>query len=223
MAIKVFICYAHEDELLSQKLKLHLSILQRQGLIDVWHDRDINAGDEWERAIARQLSTANIILLLVSPDFMNSDYCYSIEMMRAMERHERGEAKVIPIILRPVYWQSAPFSKLQALPKDAKPVISSGWSNWDEAFSNVVEGIRKTIKQMNVSEVVDPSISNRQDTNNQEKLNRNAILAKLRKLYIISHDNISPGVVAGTDELPKEWVEEQLKKMGEHWRLDSYY
>src|SRR6266571_4330806 len=143
MAVKIFCCYAHEDEALLKKLKTQLRPLQRQGLVDVWYDRDISAGTEWEQEIKEQLNTAQIILLLVSPDFMDSDYCYGIEMQRAIERHERGEAIVIPIILRPVHWQIPPLNKLQALPTDALPVMSSGWQYQDEAFFNVTEGIRK--------------------------------------------------------------------------------
>src|SRR6266567_4739155 len=140
MPVKIFFCYAHEDEQLLNKLKNHLFPLKRAGIIDVWHDREISAGTEWEREIDKHLNSAQIILLMVSPDFMDSDYCYSIEMKRAMERHERGEARVIPVILRPVYWQGAPFGKLQALPTDAKPITS--WANKDEALFDVAEGIR---------------------------------------------------------------------------------
>src|SRR5713101_4023783 len=104
MSLKIFFCYAREDEALLNKLKTQLRPLQRQGLIEIWHDRDISAGAEWEREIDKHLNTAQIILLLVSPDFMNSDYCYSIEMKRALERHEQGTAKVIPIILSYVHW-----------------------------------------------------------------------------------------------------------------------
>jgi hypothetical protein len=103
MPVKIFCCYAREDEALLNKLKSHLRSLQREGLIDVWHDRNISAGSVWEKEISEQLNDAQVILLLISPDFMNSDYCYSIEMKRAIERHECGEACVIPIILRPVY------------------------------------------------------------------------------------------------------------------------
>jgi hypothetical protein len=116
MAGKIFFCYAHEDEPLLKKLKSHPRSLQRGGLIEVWHDRDICAGTEWEQEIKAQLNTAQIILFLVGPDFMDSDCCYGIEMKRAMERHERGDARVIPVILRRVYWDGAPFGKLQALP-----------------------------------------------------------------------------------------------------------
>src|SRR5713101_6405857 len=100
MSVKIFFCYAHKDEALLNQLKVHLIPLQRQGLIDIWHDRDISAGTEWEQEISQHLNAAQIILLLVSPDFMASAYCYGIEMQRALERHELGEARVIPIILR---------------------------------------------------------------------------------------------------------------------------
>ena len=150
MPVTIFCCYAHEDEQLLNKLKTHLKPMQRQGLIDVWHDRDISAGMEWEREIDTHLNTAQIILLLVSPDFINSDYCYCIEMKRAIERHTRYEARVIPIILRPVYWQGVPFGKLQALPKDAKPVTD--WRNREKALFNVAEGIRKVVEEQLSSE-----------------------------------------------------------------------
>lgn len=145
MPVQIFFCYAHEDEELLNKLKTHLKPLQRQGLIELWHDRDINAGTKWVQEIDQHLNAANIILLLISPDFMASDYCYSKEMKRAMERHERGEARVIPIILRHVYWQGEPLDKLQALPMDAKPATDPIWHNLDIAFYNITEGIRKVV------------------------------------------------------------------------------
>lgn len=145
MSVSIFFCYAHEDEALLKQLKAHLIPLQRQGVIDLWHDRDISAGSEWEREISHYLNAAQMILLLVSPDFMASDYCYGIELQRALERHQRGEARVIPIILRPVHWQGIP-GTLQALPTDAKPVRS--WPDVDEAFFDVTEGIRKVVVQL---------------------------------------------------------------------------
>ncbi len=147
MAVKIFFCYAHEDEELLNKLKSHLRSLQRQGLIEFWYDRNISAGTEWEQKIDEHLNTAQIILLLISSDFIDSDYCYSIEMKRAIERHANGEAHVIPIILRHVYWQGI-LGNLQALPTDAKPVTSSHWHTLDEAFLDVIEGILKTIREL---------------------------------------------------------------------------
>ena len=148
MPVKIFFCYAREDEALLKKLKAHLRPLQRQGLIDVWHDRDISAGAEWEQEIKEHLNTAQIILLLVSPDFMNSEYCYSIEMKRALERHANGEAKVIPIILRPVYWHGEPLGKLNALPTDGKPVTGQDWHDQDSAFYDIANGIYKVAWQL---------------------------------------------------------------------------
>jgi WD40 repeat protein len=146
MPVKIFFCYAREDELLLNKLKTHLQPLQREGLIEVWYDRDISAGTEWETEIKERLNAAQIVLLLVSPDSMDSDYCYSIEMKRALERRVRGEAEVIPVILRPVYWHGEPLGKLQALPKDGKPVTDLDWYNLDRAFYDVATGIRKVLK-----------------------------------------------------------------------------
>src|SRR5437660_209602 len=111
--IRIFLCYAHEDELLLQELEKQLKLLKRQGWIEIWHDREISPGANWTQEIKKYLNTSDIILLLVSPDFINSDYCYGVEMQRAMERHQAGEACVIPIILRPVSWQDAPFGKIQ--------------------------------------------------------------------------------------------------------------
>src|SRR5713101_6788646 len=139
MTVKIFFSYAHKDEPLLNKLKAHLRPLQQQGLVDMWYDRDISAGTDWEQQIKKQLNTAHIILLLVSPDFMKSDYCYSDEMHRAMKLHEQGKACVIPVILRPTDWEYTPFSKLQVLPKEGKPLTT--WNNRDEAFLNVAKGI----------------------------------------------------------------------------------
>jgi hypothetical protein len=165
---EIFFCYAREDEKLRIELEKQLNILKRQGFINFWHDREISAGTEWEREIDTHLNSAHIILLLVSPDFMVSDYCYSKEMTRAMERHEAGEACVIPVILRPVYWRGAPFGKLQALPTDGKPVASSHWHNLDEAFYDVAEGIRKAVEEMNASPLAG-SVASRPAPNIVEK------------------------------------------------------
>ena len=149
MPLKIFFCYAREDERLLKKLETHLMALRRQGLIDIWHDRNISAGTEWEREINKHLNEADIILLLISPDFMASEYCYSKEMKWAMDRHDLGEALVIPVILRPVdNWKEAPFGKLQALPRNGKPVTSTSWGKLDIALSNVSQGILRVIYEI---------------------------------------------------------------------------
>jgi hypothetical protein len=145
-AVEVFFSYAHEDEELRNQLAKHLKLLQREGVITAWHDREITAGSEWAGQIDEHLNSAGIILLLISSDFMASDYCYDVELKRAMARHEAREAVVIPVILRPVKWSSASFGKLQALPKNAQPVTQ--WPNRDEAFVNIAEGIQRAVEKL---------------------------------------------------------------------------
>jgi len=142
--LSVFISYAHRDEDLKDELVMHLATLKRQGKIKAWQDRDIEAGAEWDQDIKANLEAADIILLLITPRFLASDYCFDLEMQRAVERHNAGTAKVIPIILKPCDWQGTPFSKLQGLPKDCKPVTT--WNDRDEAVLNVVQGIRKAVE-----------------------------------------------------------------------------
>jgi len=144
--IELFISYSHKDEPLREQLGTHLSLLKRQGVIDEWHDRRIGAGQEWAGAIDEHLNGADVILLLVSADFLASDYCYDLEMTRALERHDARDACVIPVILRSVDWRGAPFAKLQALPRDGKPVTS--WLDRDEAFTDVARGIRRAVEDL---------------------------------------------------------------------------
>jgi hypothetical protein len=148
--VSIFYSYSHKDEELRKQLEEHLALLKRQGVISGWHDRQIVAGTEWEDRIGEQLESARIILLLVSSSFLASDYCYGKEMERALDRHDRGEARVIPIILRPCDWHGARFAELQALPKDTKAVTL--WPNLDEAFTNVAQGIREVVKAMRVGD-----------------------------------------------------------------------
>jgi type I restriction-modification system DNA methylase subunit len=145
--IELFYSYAPEDEALRAQLDIHLASLKRQNLISGWHQREILPGQDWEREINAHLRSARIILLLVSPAFIASDYCYGTEMIQAMERHASGSAHVIPLLLRPCDWETTPFGKLQVLPKDAKPVTL--WTNRDAAFTNIVKGLRAVIAAMN--------------------------------------------------------------------------
>ena len=147
--VDLFYSYAHEDEELVKELRKHLSILKRQGVIREWYDREITAGTDWKGQIDQHLNSAGVILLLVSADFLASDYCYDVEMTLALERHDQGEARVIPVILRPVDWKGAPFDKLQFLPTEGKPVTS--WTNRDQWFSNIAQGIRRAIEQLKTS------------------------------------------------------------------------
>jgi len=133
------------DEPLRDKLEKHLAASKHQGLIETRHDRRILAGDDFEGKIAQSLEEANVILLLVSADFPASAYCYDVEMRRAIERHQAGDARVIPVILRPCDWHDAPFGGLCAAPKDGRPVIS--WPDLDQAFLDVASAIMAAIRQ----------------------------------------------------------------------------
>ena len=139
--LRLFYSYSHQDEELRVELEKHLSVLRRQGVISGWSDRRIEPGHEWAGEIDGQLDNADIVLLLVSADFLASDYCYDVEMTRAMDRHASGDARIIPILCRPCDWKSAPFGKLQALPTEANPVTL--WSNPDAAFEDIARGIRR--------------------------------------------------------------------------------
>src|SRR5262249_2461442 len=131
-AVEIFLSYSHEDEEILNKLIKHLSPLRRNGRVKLWYDRDIDPGAEWASSINHHLLTADIILLLISPSFLASDYCYTIEMEEAMKRHARNEACVIPVIVRSSDWHDAPFGRLQALPTNGKPVRN--WNSQDEAL-----------------------------------------------------------------------------------------
>jgi tetratricopeptide (TPR) repeat protein len=151
MAYQVFISYSHQDQSLRQKLDNHLANLKSQNIITSWYDGEITAGTNWQSQIIQHLNEAQIILLLISDGFMASDFCTSIEMTQAIARHDANQARVIPIILRPVDWQGAPFEKIQALPTGAKPVTD--WPNQDSAYLDIVRGIRKAINDLTIKRV----------------------------------------------------------------------
>ena len=146
--VRLFYCYSHDDMKLRNKLELHLGLLKREGLLAGWHDREILPGKEWEGQIDRNLNIAQIVLLLVSASFISSDYCYKVEMKRALERHKAGECRVVPIILRHCDWQGSQFGHLEALPSKGQVVMGGKWKNADEAFTNVAKGIRKLVSNI---------------------------------------------------------------------------
>jgi len=144
-AKSVFFCYSHQDETLRNELEVHLKLLQRQGVISTWHDRKILPGTEWDKEIDDHLKSARIILLLVSADLIASDYCWDIEIKRALERHLAGEATVIPVLLRECDWRGALFGKLQCLPRSTTPVTL--YKDRDSAWTQVVKGIREVAEK----------------------------------------------------------------------------
>lgn len=161
--VALFYSYSHKDETYREELEKHLTTLRLSGLISDWHDRKILAGDEWDKKISEYLEKSYVIMLLISSDFVASKYCYDIEATRALERYNRGEAILIPIILRPVMWNETPFGKIQALPKNALPVTV--WNDRDSAYLNICEGILARLTSVK-SEQKDLTPENKND--NQE-------------------------------------------------------
>lgn len=141
MSKKVFISYSHKDESHKESLDEHLSMLKRNKIIDAWHDRKIVPGQDWSKEISENLELSELILFLISPSFLGSEYCFNVEMKRAIEMHKDGKAQLIPIVIRPCDWATSELSCFQAVPKDAKPITT--WSNYDEAWLNAVNGIKQ--------------------------------------------------------------------------------
>jgi hypothetical protein len=144
--IALFMSYSHKDQKLRDQLAQHLGILRNEGMLSGWHDRQIEVGKNWKEEIDKNLNSAQIVLLLISPDFLASDYCYGVEMTRALERHDKGEARVIPVIVRPCDWGEFPIRNLQVLPTDGRPVTT--WRNRDSAFANIAINLKKMVDRL---------------------------------------------------------------------------
>ena len=210
MTRKVFISYSHKDESYREDLEDHLSTLRRKEVISVWHDRKILPGQEWKGEIDENLNNADLILLLISPSFLASDYCYDIEMQKAIENNKAGRCQIISIIIRPCDWPDCEFSKFQLVPKDAQPV--STWDNKDEAWLDAITKIRAHIEKFkpnielpkNQREGDDPRIS----TSTTEWIQDTEITLSHRKLTKINLQDI---FVIPDIELNEGESEEKIK------------
>jgi len=183
---KTFISYSHTDEELCMQLRTHLSTLKRRGLISEWYDRKIIPGEEWDKKIKQELKDAELILLLVSSDFIASDYCYDFEISKAIEKHEQKSAVLVPIVLRPCDWKDLPFGKIQGLPKDAKAITT--WSNIDEAFLNTIEGIKAIINKRLSPEIETTSPTPFENELDYISFDRDVVLCLLPRGYIVIED-----------------------------------
>jgi hypothetical protein len=150
-ALRVFVSYSHKDAKLKDRMLEHLAQLRHDDLISVWHDRELLAADDWDETILAELRSSDLILFLVSSAFTDSRYCYEKELRIAVEMHEAGQAKAVPVILRPCDWQSSPLGKLVALPQYGRPVTSRRWKTYDEAFQNVVKELRRLVESLRAS------------------------------------------------------------------------
>jgi hypothetical protein len=183
---KVFISYSHTDENLCKQLITHLSSLKRRGLIKEWHDRKIVPGEDWDKSIKQELLDSDIILLLISSDFIASDYCFDIEISKAMEKHEQKTSVVVPIVLRPCDWKDLPFGKIQGLPIDAKPITT--WTNIDEAFVNTIEGIKSIANHFCTDETETSHPIHIEEETEYISFERDVVLCMLPRGYIVIED-----------------------------------
>ena len=222
--VKIFYSYSHKDEVLREELEKHLSILKTQGFAIDWHDRKITAGKEWAKEIDSNLNDSDIILLLISADFMVSEYCNTIEVKRAMERHLLGEARVIPVIIREVYWQNAPFGQFQALPKDGKPVISKYWNNLDEAFTDITKGILEVIEELRTRTFSVQSTTSQMENNSKINTDSDQLYSSLLRLdyrqqvkhfkkFVEEKNQVGSFLIDGEPEHGQSWLLHRLLKL----------
>jgi hypothetical protein len=206
--LKLFFSYSHKDEDLRNELETHLALLRRQGVISSWHDRRITAGSDLHKAISSELESSHIILLLVSANFLASDYCYDTELERALEKHKEGSAIVIPVILHPCDWESAPFGHLRATPTDGKAI--SLYPNQHEAFAIVAKDIRKAAMSMSASSVTFEKSEDAKDSETKiSKEIRSSNLRIKRKF----HDHERDDFLEDSYEYIARYFEESLKEL----------
>jgi len=218
--VKLFISYSHKDKILKESLENHLSVLKRNNIIESWSDKEIMPGQDRNKAIDENLKSADIIILLVSSDFLASDYCFDNEVKSAVERHESGEVTVIPVILRYCDWKGTPFEKLQALPQDARPITD--WEDKDKALQNITNEIKKIIHEKSDNNIgikiprkINFIIKNESITN----FNTDLIVLKHAQGFmgvdkIIANRLVNDLIVISLDELRVEVGDSILTKSG---------
>jgi len=159
---KLFVSYSRRDAEYLNEFKVHLAGLKRNKKIEVWTDQEIVPSDKWKQKLKQELETADIMVFLLSPDFIASDFIYEEEVMKAIERRNKGEVVILPIIIRPCDFSSTPLTDFQALPRNAEPI--STWENKDEAWMNVVDGLKRTIDV--IGKEMQPSNNDNQSNDN---------------------------------------------------------
>jgi hypothetical protein len=218
--IELFISYAREDKTDKEELIKHLHTLIDEKKISIWHDGEIIPGQEWNEAIIGHLNSSQIILLLISPDFISSDFINKVEKTRAMERYKAREARVIPVILRSADWKTTPIHALEALPEGALPV--NEWPNRDKAFLDIVTGIRKVLDSLPPLEASQHSGSaGNMDVDMEEHINDSIYVRPGSKVFPSGHfsniDTIHVHVDGGTSRELVAAIVDQL----DNKRVDS--
>jgi hypothetical protein len=209
-AAKIFCSYSHKDEPFRQEFEAHVALMRRRGWISIWHERKILSGDDWAGEIDGNLNLADIVTVLISSDFLASDYCYDKETARAMERHAKEGTLVIPVIVRPCDWHDTPFGALQAIPQDGKAV--SSWPNRDEAWTDVAQRFKMAVSRVieRIRESVRTEIESAEKSarlNQQQQMERWRILQETQtKIFEIQQD-VTAKHAAAESKAFRKWDE----------------
>ena len=150
--LQIFIAYSRRDAEILEELRIHLKVLERIQNVKIWYDGLIEAGHDWEASIKTNLYEADIILLLISQNFLASDYCYDTEMTQALALHKQGKLRAIPIIARNSLWQKTPFAHLQALPKNGKPIVSDWGIDKEAPYLQIVQTLETITTELRQQE-----------------------------------------------------------------------
>jgi hypothetical protein len=216
-SMSAFCAYAREDEQFLHELEVSLGTLKRQKKIDIWYDRMIEPGKVWDSEIDQHIQTADVILLLVSRHFLNSDYCVGKELRVALRRHNAGEARVIPIIVRPCEWKETDLAGIQALPKDGRPI--SRWQDEDEAWLDVTAGIRRAVESLwrertskAAAKNVSSSIQAYEEDPSQSSERLNERLDQLERVTRTAHSEAEIDRLSGGSLLTKHVMREDISR-----------
>jgi hypothetical protein len=155
--VTVFVSYAREDDELRKRLYDHLGALRAMDEIKDWYDGEIVAGTDWAAEVRDQMASAEIILLLITPAFLGSDFIGRVELVAALERHRQRTARVIPVIMKSVYWQSTSLGPLQALPQHAKPAVT--WDDQDAAMADIARGVDRAVRDVRAARTLETSFT----------------------------------------------------------------
>lgn len=199
MSASIFISYSHADERVLERLHKHMAMLQREGLVSTWYDRQIVPGSHVDQAITTQIDGADIFVAIVSPDYLASNYCYDREFARALERSERGELRIVSIIAEPCDWLSSPLQRFLALPKDGKPI--SEWTNANTAFLDIVNGLRRVVEEIARPTRDAPRTESRTEPVRRVRLKRDFDVIERRQFADLTFDTLKAYFEAASQEI----------------------
>lgn len=206
-----FISYSHSDEYVVKRLHTHMSQLKREGTLTSWFDGEILAGSSLDENVKLELDRAELFIAIVSPDYLNSAYCYDIEFQDALSKFQVGKVRIIPIIAQPCDWKRSPFGKFKAIPKDGKPI--SDWTNENNAFLNIIDELRRI-----VSNVPEKEIATASPIKAPYKIKRDFdpvdLLNFRDESFQVIHDYFTEAIeeINGVNEIKARFVNEILKQ-----------